>query len=176
MMHGFCRLIGLGFCLLVLSGCATQSGSKGGMDRIKSVENQHRVQTIYRLGKEHQNQERYAEAIAAYEEILELKPDFYDAYNGLGVIYSILGEHELAIQMISEAVRIAPLASYLYNNLGYAYMKQGLASEAAGSFQRALQIDPENVNARNNLLKAYQVLGCVEGKPCGQWQTPEYKQ
>jgi len=180
MINGFYKLIGIVFCLLVISGCASQLGnSKNSYKLADGTElnvNKNDVHTLYQLGKEYQDKEQYTEAIEVYEKVLELKPDYYDAYNGLGVVYSILGEHELATQLIGEAVRLAPLASYLHNNLGYAYMKQGRTSEAAGAFQRSLQIDPNNASARANLMKAYQSLGCVEDKPCGQWQTPEYRQ
>jgi len=131
-----------------------------------------KVNEIYQMGRNYQSKEQFAEAIQAYEQVLELNPDFFDAYNGMGVVYSILGEHDLAIQLISEATKLAPKASYLHNNLGFAYLKQGRASEAAGAFQRALQLDPNNVNARNNLSSAYKKLGCVENEPCGQWQEP----
>ena len=178
MMTFLIRFAGIVLGVLMMSGCATQlekntPAYKANAEKIYSEKSD--ANRLYQLGREYQAKEQYAEAIEAYGNALELKADHYDAYNGLGVVYSMLGEHELAIQMINEAVKLAPLASYLHNNLGYAYLKHGLASEAAGAFQRAIQLDPDNANARQNLLKAYEVMGCVEGRPCGQWQEPGYR-
>lgn len=174
------RLNGIIICLLILGGCATHLeknnlGNRNASISGSAANSNGDTNALYQKGKNYQNNEQYAEAIAAYEQVLALNAEHYDAYNGMGVIYSILGEHELAIQLISEAVNRAPLASYLHNNLGYAYLQADRASEAAGAFHRALRLDPENVSARQNLSKAYEKLGCVENKPCGQWQDPEYR-
>lgn len=159
---------------LVLEGCATfQSKSNGDIGitpKSQALRATLDANALYQQGREYHQKGEYAEAIQAYEKVVELRPNDYEAYNGLGVIYSILGEHELGIKFISEAIRLTPLASHLHNNLGYAYLKQGRMSEAAGAFERALQLDPENLHARNNLESAYQKMGCVQNQPCGQWQ------
>lgn len=167
------------FSILVLGGCASQmerggsiSGTASGSASVKPND----ADAFYQLGRSYQEKEQYPEAIGAYERALEFNADHVDAYNGMGVVYSILGEHELAIRLIGKAVKLAPLASYLHNNLGYAYLEHGLASEAAGAFQRALKLDPDNVNARNNLSAAYKAMGCTENQSCGQWQEPPQAQ
>lgn len=161
--------------LLILGGCATsQQKNNNETNSLSKSEDSRLVEAkqLYQLGREYYQKNEYAEAINAYEKVVELMPENYDAYSNLGVIYSILGEDELGIHFISEAIRLAPSLSYLHNNLGYVLLKQGRNSEAAGTFERALQLDPENSHARNNLQSAYKRMGCTQNEPCGQWQEP----
>ncbi|SEF39199.1 tetratricopeptide repeat protein [Nitrosomonas ureae] len=163
-------------CLLILGGCATsQQKNNNETDSLSKSEDSRLVEAkqLYQLGREYYQKKEYAEAINVYEKSIELMPENYDAYNNLGVIYSILGEDELALHFIKEAIRLAPTLSYLHNNLGYSLLKQGYNSEAAGAFERALQLDPENSHARNNLRSAYKRMGCTPNEPCGQWQEPK---
>jgi Tfp pilus assembly protein PilF len=162
-------------CLLILGGCVTaQQKNNNEIGTQPESEDPHMVDVkkLYQLGREYHQKNEYAEAINAYEKVIELTPDHYEAYNNLGVIYSTLGKDELGIKSINQAVRLAPLISYLHNNLGYALLKQGRSSEAVGAFERALQLDSENLHARNNLESAYKQMGCSQGQPCGQWQEP----
>lgn len=163
-------------CLLILAGCATpqQRNSNGGGKSSKPEARQMmEAGQLFQLGRELYQRNDYAEAINAFEKVIELTPDNFEAYNNLGVIYSILGEDELGISFISEAIKLAPAVSYLHNNLGYALLKQKRNSEAASAFERALQLDPKNSHARNNLKSAYKLMGCSEGEICGQWQEPK---
>ena len=160
-------------CLLTLAGCASMQ-QKNGLDGHVSTEKDDpqlsKAKQFYLLGREHYQKNEFAEAINAFEKTIELKPDYYEAYGSLGVIYFMLGEDELGISLIHEAIKLAPSISYLHNNLGYALLKQGRGAEAAGAFERALQLDPQNSHARNNLKSAYKLMGCRDGELCGQWQ------
>ena len=91
----------------------------------------------------------------------------------MGVVYSILNEHELAIQLINKAIDYEPMVSHLHNNLGFAYLRREHVSEAAGAFHRALKLDHQNERARYNLAAAYEKMGCTNNDPCGQWQEPD---
>lgn len=159
-------------CFFLLGGCSTQQQRNNQSMEAIPVSELQDAKYWYQLGRDYQTKKDYSEAITAYEKALELDPKNFEIYNAMGVVYSILGEHELAIQLINEAIRFEPMTSYLHNNLGFAYLSQGHASEAAGAFQRALQLDPENSYARHNLAAAYKKMGCKDNEPCGQWQEP----
>ncbi len=132
-----------------------------------------KAQKSFQLGREHHKKNELIEGINAYERVIELVPDHFEAYNNLGMIYFALGEDELGIQFFNEAIRLAPKVSFLHNNLGYSLLKRGLNIEAAGAFERALQLDPGNTHALNNLKLAYKQMGCGQNEPCGQWQEPK---
>ncbi|NBQ68789.1 MAG: tetratricopeptide repeat protein [Nitrosomonadaceae bacterium] len=175
-MYKFTQSLLTIICLLILTGCASmqqRTGADGHVSAAKEDPQLSKAKQFYLLGREHYQKSQYAEAVNAFEKAIELKPDYYEAYGSLGVVYSILGEDELGISLINEAIKLAPSVSDLHNNLGYALLKQGRNAEAAGAFERALQLDPRNVHARNNLKSAYKLMGCTDGELCGQWQEPK---
>lgn len=148
-------------CALALNGCAfTQKDQSMAGIEIKPVTNIRHANAspkiMYLLGRYHQGKVDYPRAIAAYEKALAAKPDYVEALNGLGVIYSILGQHELSLQHLHKAIQISSRDTYLYNNLGYAYLVHGNEAEAAKALEKALLLDPENKRARHNLLIAHE--------------------
>lgn len=148
-------------CALALNGCAfTQKNQSMGGAEIKPIMNiQHAnasPKIMYLLGRYHQGKVDYPKAIAAYEKALAAKPDYVEALNGLGVIYSILGQHELSLQHLHKAIEVSSRETYLYNNLGYAYLIQGNETEAAKALEKALLLDPKNKRARYNLVVAHE--------------------
>ncbi len=121
-----------------------------------------RAQNLYHLGRYHHRKASYADAIAAYQKALAANPDYVEAHNGLGVIYSSQGQYPLALEHFQKAIELTPTATYLHNNLGYAYLLQGQNSEAAAAFQEALHFDPHNHKARRNLAAAHNRMGLNE--------------
>lgn len=162
-------------CIIILTGCSTIQQKYIDMVGMQPKPEDNRLakaEEFFQLGREHHKKNELIEGINAYERVIELAPDHYEAYNNLGMIYFALGEDELGIKYINQAIRLEPTVSFLHNNLGYALLKQGLNSEAAGAFERALQLDPGNTHALNNLKSAYKQMGCSQNEPCGQWQEP----
>jgi Tfp pilus assembly protein PilF len=177
-MSYFKKVVWIVCCLFIFGGCATMHQQNGKTaSAAGSVSDEIDLtgdaSAMYQLGRSHQENKSYAEAIDAYEKALALDPDSYKIYNAMGVVYSLQGEHELAVELIKEAIRLAPLASHLYNNLGYAFLQQGSANKAADAFERALMLDPENLHARRNLAASYRKMGCDGNQPCGRWQDPQ---
>lgn len=172
-MKNFRKFVSMCICLLALAGCSAlqqKTGIGGGASSGMSDRQSSDAERFYVSGRAHYQKGEYAEAIDAFEKAVELRPDHYEAYSSMGVIYSILGEDELGISFIGEAIKLAPSLSLLHNNLGYALLKQGRNADAAEAFERALQLDPQNSHARNNLKLAYQHMGCARDKLCSRWQ------
>ncbi|MDV6343379.1 LytR C-terminal domain-containing protein [Nitrosomonas sp. Is37] len=154
-------------CLAVLTSCSSFYSSKDySALHIKPMMNvQHANasdQNLYHLGRYYHRKTSYAKAIEFYQKALAVNPDYVEAHNGLGVIYSTQGQHQLALEHFQKAIRITPTATYLYNNLGYAYLIQGQNSEAAAAFQEALHFDSHNYKARQNLAMAHKRMGLSE--------------
>jgi len=155
------QLVWLLSCMLMLSGCATQS-TKNGMSKTTLEEKRAQQTTLqdlaklYQTGRQHQLAGNSSEAIAAFEKILAIDPDFVEAHNGLGVEHAQAGNYELALQHLKKAVELAPFATHLHNNLGYAYLLQEKLAEAENALQQSLQLDPENEQARANLVTVRQ--------------------
>jgi Flp pilus assembly protein TadD len=147
--------------LLILSGCATHS-TKNGLSKTALADARAQQATLqnlaklYQTGRQHQLAGNSSEAIAAFEKILAIDPDFVEAHNGLGVEHAQAGNYELALQHLNKAVQLAPFATHLHNNLGYTYMLQGKLIDAESALQQSLHLDPENEQARTNLMTVRQ--------------------
>lgn len=157
------RLVWVMGCVSVMGGCALyQSSDKQALSIKPVMDVKHATrgaEAMYWLGRYYQGKMNYPEAAAAYEKALAADPAHAEAHNGLGVSYSLLGRHELALQHLHKAIQLLPMAAHLHNNLGYAHFARGQESEAVAAFEQALRLDPENRQARNNLAAAYEKAG-----------------
>lgn len=117
---------------------------------------------MYQLGRYYQGQMRYDAAAQAYRKALAVDPNFFEAHNGLGVVYSLQGNQPGAIEEFNTAITLNPNGAHLYNNLGYVYLVQGDTGKAVAAFEKALAIEPGNQKAMNNLSAAYEKMGKAE--------------
>ena len=82
------------------------------------------------------------EAEAIYRQILDIEPDHADANHLLGVIADQVGRHEIAVQLISKAIKKNPIDAAYHCNLGNALHELGRLDEAVASYRKALGINP----------------------------------
>lgn len=61
------------------------------------------------------------DAIAAYKQAVELKPDFYDAWYGLGIQYYFSKRWDDAIAVYQAAIKLKPDYAEALRGLGMAY-------------------------------------------------------
>ncbi len=120
-------------------------------------------------------EQRWDEAIAAYERALAEFPDDPDALSGLGVVLSRMGRHEEALSALRRAVDKMPDNPVFQEQLARALEHAGQNQEAAQAYLRAadlhlqhqawrialarwkdaVRVDPQNVQAHANLLRFY---------------------
>ena len=96
-------------------------------------------------------QGKLAEAIQSYERLLQLKPEYAEAYNDLGNALVEQGKLPEAIQSYERALQLKPDKAMVYINLGKALVEQGNLPEAIQNYERALQLKPDYADAYNNL-------------------------
>jgi tetratricopeptide (TPR) repeat protein len=88
---------------------------------------------------------KYELAIADYEKIVEMDPNFAPAYNALGLALKIQGaKTEEAAYYFKKALEIDPKFVSSYDNLGKLYYSEGNMDEAESYFGKGLEIDPGN--------------------------------
>ena len=75
------------------------------------------------LGNMHFNEERYEEAIEAYQKVIELDPEQVAAYNNLGNTYAKQEKYEEAIKVYQTAIELNPGQVAEYSNLINAYKR-----------------------------------------------------
>jgi tetratricopeptide (TPR) repeat protein len=107
--------------------------------------------THYNLGTLYTRVGRPAEARAALERAVAVKPDYAEAHNTLGALLAQAGDFPSAIAHLKAALEAQPTYADAMNNLGYVLFQAGDAQQAHQLYERALQVQPEFPEALNNL-------------------------
>ena len=117
------------------------------------------AQNQYRLARHFQKQNRHEIAIEELLKTLRIDPEFYNAYNALGVSYDHLKQHDSAIDAYRAALKINSDLDYVHNNIGYSNLLKGDLSAATVAFEKAIAINGTNKTYQNNLALAYAKSG-----------------
>lgn len=120
-------------------------------------------------------EQRWEEALAAYERALAEFPDDPDALSGLGVVLHEIGRYAEAITFLQRAASTVPDNPVFQEQLARALESAGQKQEAAQAYLRAadlhllhqahnlaverwkdaVRVDPENIQAHAKLLQVY---------------------
>jgi protein O-mannosyl-transferase len=85
------------------------------------------------------------------DQCLRIKPDYYMAYNQLGLYFLKQGEIGKAIDHFRKALDYFPEFDEAHNNLAIALVQSGKKQEGLSHFRRAWQINPEYAEAKRNI-------------------------
>ncbi len=86
-------------------------------------------------------------------------PDYAEAYNSLGVVYSRLGRHGEARQAFKKVLDLDPTSATAYENLGVDELATGELDAAASALSLALSLDPRLAGAHNTMAAVYMRRG-----------------
>lgn len=104
----------------------------------------------------------FSQAVQGYQEILALRPNHWETYNNLGLIYQEQKQYTRALEMFQKALSLNPRYLKGCNNLGLLFLTLGKLEEAANQFRKVLELDPEFIPAYINLAVVYNRQGQVE--------------
>jgi len=107
----------------------------------------------------HHQAGRYSEAHRIYREILAADPKCVSAWNLLGVMATQLGRNEVAVQCLSNAVRLKGDSAEIHYNMGMALQGLWKLDEAIAAYRRAIELDPGHARAYNNIGAALKEQG-----------------
>jgi tetratricopeptide (TPR) repeat protein len=108
---------------------------------------QHHFQEGWRLeGAGHVEQ-----AVAEYEQALELDPNLTQAHVNLIPLYGMLGQFDKAERHYRACIEVNPSLAESHYNFGVMLTVQGRYGEASEAFRKALAINPFYADAHNNL-------------------------
>ena len=106
--------------------------------------------------------EKLADFVSAknsYIKVLELRPEYMEAYKSLCVILFKINEPELAIKYAQKASELDS-EDYIYDFIiGTAYMKQKEFEKALPALKSALEKAPDNMGTINSLGTCYMATG-----------------
>ena len=99
----------------------------------------------------------------AYLKVLELRPEYIDAYASLAIAYIKLEDYENAIAIGKKALEYTDEEDgSIYYILGTACMAAKNFAESVYFIEKALQYDPNNFQLYNNLGTSYLTIGDLE--------------
>ena len=82
-----------------------------------------------------------------------------DAFYDSGKLYHIDGQHELAIQDYTEAIRLDPQYAIAYRGRGVVYSDLGQHQRSIQDYDEAIRLDPQSAIAYYNRDVTYEELG-----------------
>ncbi len=89
---------------------------------------------------------RLWEAMAAFDEAVDLKPKFAEAYIGKGdIYYSHFGNKKEALECYQHAIRVAPKLALGYYKMGIVLEDETRDAEAIEAYNSALRFEPRNL-------------------------------
>ena len=106
-------------------------------------------------------EEEVVSDVPAEAPLFDRQSPFY-AYNGLGVIYDLEGEHEQAMENYEIARKILPRSAIIYNNIGYSYYLVDNLKVAENFFSQAVALNSDYAEAWRNLALLYVRQGRYE--------------
>ncbi len=121
------------------------------------------AELYFGLGDSLNKRGRVKEAIEAYSKAVNLKGDYVEAHENLGLILVDQGRFEEAVAHYKAGLKVDPENVDLLNNLGIGLFKQRKIKEAVRYYQEALKLNPKSANVHNNLGNALFRLGKVDG-------------
>ncbi len=97
----------------------------------------------------------FAEAAPRYEAIVQILPNYYEAYFGLGMCYAQTGRPGDAETAFRKYLSFQPVSSDGRAALGVLLLSEGRGKEAVPELEQAIQIDPTLIEARKALAGEY---------------------
>ncbi|NMB75869.1 MAG: tetratricopeptide repeat protein [Myxococcales bacterium] len=118
----------------------------------------------YDLGVNDLRNARHLEALRNFQEAVRLNPNMFQAHNGLGLTYYLIGDYDKALVHLQKALALKPDYSEVKNSIGRVYSAQNRFREAIPWYREALQdvFLPERYLAEGNLGWALFRVGEVE--------------
>lgn len=95
------------------------------------------------LANIYRKQGKFKEAIDELNKVRKLNPDYFGAFNELGVVYIKIGQLQKAEEIWKEGLKIYPRYVHFHINLGLFYFLKGQFSQARDYFQSAIKCDPD---------------------------------
>ena len=95
----------------------------------------------YNQGNDWLAQDRYQEAIVAYDKAIKIKPDYADAWINRGFALDNLKRYDEALESNEKAIEIKPDYALAWYNRGVALDDVGKYKEAIASYDQAIKID-----------------------------------
>lgn len=133
----------------VLKKHVTEIEEKINRDK-EAAENAAKAAKVSQLFSEALNEKDSSKAIELYNQVIEQKPDFIEAYNNRGILKRESGDLKGAMIDYNEAIKLNPAFFEAYNNRGRLKESMNDLTGAIADFNNAIKLSPNNAFAYFN--------------------------
>jgi tetratricopeptide (TPR) repeat protein len=122
-----------------------------------TTEKQYTAEDWFYIGLNHDKNNNFKKAENAYKKAIELRPNFYEPWNNLGLLYIKFPERiKDAVYAFKKTTEINPDNFEAWMNLGNIYTLQSSKfTEAERAYNRALEIKPNSLELLINIGNFY---------------------
>ena len=108
------------------------------------------------------DKEEHARAAADFQRAIDLRPNYAEAWLGLGLARRALQDQRGSLTALERAVRLGPGSVQARYALGREYLTAGKATLAIEQLREARRLDPRDTATVYNLARALRAAGQVE--------------
>ncbi len=98
---------------------------------------------------------KFDRAATSFQNAIQRKPDYVEAYNNLGNALTSLKQYESAINNYQTAIKLNPRYAQAYHNMAWVYEELERYESAVDAYEKAIAIEPDYVEARCNLGRIF---------------------
>jgi type IV pilus assembly protein PilF len=116
---------------------------------------QHELALVY------QKLDQFDLSLKHFKKAVDLRPDFPDAYNNMGTLYSQKKDWENAMNCFEKAASniLYNTPHFAYRNMGLVYFNRKEYQRAIELYQKAISLSPKYEPVYFDLAKVYEILG-----------------
>lgn len=103
------------------------------------------AEALFGIGMVYFYQKQYGEAKGTLEKVIQLKPDYYDAYRWLGFIADIRGEFQEALGFYDECAKIKPYSEEPWIHFYQTHEKMGNEAMAEQARNKVLELGERKI-------------------------------
>jgi tetratricopeptide (TPR) repeat protein len=118
---------------------------------------------LYRLGVDEMHSGELSRALGSFTTLVQLAPDFAEAWNKRATLYFMLGENDLSIADCEEVLSREPNHFGALSGYGLLMLRQGNYQRALDYFEQALTANPNMPGVQRNIEMITEQLAEQEG-------------
>ncbi len=117
------------------------------------------AETLYRQGKQLQNEKDYYQAIEVYSQAIAFNPRLVNAYFNRAVSFKAIGEADKALKDYNQALEIEPNDPDIWINRGNIFFLKKDYNQAVQDYTQAITLNPNDPDGYFNRADAFRLQG-----------------
>lgn len=111
-----------------------------------------------RAGIEHMNQGNHNAALKAFDDVVEVAPDFAEGWNKRATLHYLMGNYEESLEDIARTLELEPRHFGALSGRGLVYTKLDKLDRALAAYEAALEVHPQMPGPRVNAKAIRKIL------------------